>query len=370
MAARVRDGAVQRWLPNCAKRLSLSPCRAVALQGDLKTYPLIDLLQWLDASRKPGQVAISVGEGERRMVLAPGIVSRSGVTGLHERFGRLGALLGIEAKPGPRRDRAELPEAFVQELAREDLLSSVADLVRESSGVFHYWDELEQEQDELLTVDVPIREVLYESLRRVDEGQSALKTVKTDTASLSTAKEPGPELGILPRVALRVAEKGTTVGAVRLALGLSLPEAARMLQELWRAGYVAFDGGALPRPDPLTRMLRQGEQLVGQGQYEAAELLFNSLLATDPSDRRVRGFLRVVEREHTEVLYRKLRPTSVPALLVQQSSLAALRPDERIVATLLNGKWDVSTLVLASPLRELQTLRAIDRMVSMGFVEL
>ncbi len=343
---------------------------AVALQGDLKTYPLIDLLQWLDASRKPGQLAINVGEGERRMVLAPATVSRSGVTGGHERFARLASLLGIAARPGPVRERPELPAPFVQELAREDLFSSVADLVRESSGTFHYWDELEHEQDELFPVDVPIREVLYESLRRVDEGQSALKTVKADTASLAATKEPGPELGILPRVALKAAAKETTVGAVRLALGISLPEAARILQELWRAGYVTFDGGALPKPDPLTRMLRQGEQLVGQGQYEAAELLFNSLLATDPSDRRVRGFLRVVEREHTEVLYRKLRPTSVPKLLVEQPSLSALRPDERLVAALVNGKWDVSTLVLASPLRELQTLRAIERMVSIGFVEL
>lgn len=343
----------------------------MALQGDLKTFPLIDLLQWLDASRKPGQLAMAVGDGERRLVLAPGSVLRSGMTGLYERFGRLGAMLGIEPKPGARRDRAELPADFVQELAREDLFSSVADLVRESSGTFHYWDEIEQEQGELPTVDVPIREVLYEALRRVDEGQSALKTVKADTASLTTTtKEAGPELGVLARVALSVAAEGTTVGAVRLALGLSLPEAARILQELWRAGYVTFEGGTLPKPDPLTRMLRQGEQLVGQGQYEAAELLFNSLLATDPSDRRVRGFLRVVEREHTEVLYRKLRPTSVPRLLVPQPSLAALRPDERLVAALVNGKWDVSTLVLASPLRELQTLRAIERMVSMGFLEL
>ncbi|MFN7131012.1 MAG: DUF4388 domain-containing protein, partial [Myxococcales bacterium] len=58
---------------------------AVALQGDLKTYPLVDLLQWLDASRKPGQLSISVGDGERRILLTPGTVARSGVTGLGER---------------------------------------------------------------------------------------------------------------------------------------------------------------------------------------------------------------------------------------------------------------------------------------------
>ncbi|MFN7132644.1 MAG: hypothetical protein ACK4N5_11225, partial [Myxococcales bacterium] len=263
-----------------------------------------------------------------------------------------------------------VPEALRVELAREALFSAIAALVRESTGAFHYWDDPEEEPGEMLPVDVAIREVLYESLRRLDEGQSALKTVKGDTFALGALKPPGDELGALARAAVFAARSGTTVGALRLALGLSLPEAARLLQDLWRAGYVGDEGGTLPRPDPLTRMLRQGEQLLAQGQYEAAELLFNSLLSTDPSDRRVRGFLRVVEREHTEVLYRRLVPTSVPRLRVTPASLQALRPDERLVASLVNGKWDVSTLVLASPLRELQSLRALDRMAAMGFLEL
>ncbi|HCF58677.1 MAG TPA: hypothetical protein DFS52_11880 [Myxococcales bacterium] len=81
-------------------------------------------------------------------------------------------------------------------------------------------------------------------------------------------------------------------------------------------------------------------------------------------------FARAVEREHVEALYRTLSPVAVPRLRAPQASLAALRPDERIVASLINDKWDVSTLVLASPLRELQTLRAIERMVELNLVAL
>jgi hypothetical protein len=161
------------------------------------------------------------------------------------------------------------------------------------------------------------------------------------------------------------------VGAVRLDLGISAGGAARILFELWREGRVRIDGASeAPRPDPLTNMLLQGEQLLAGGHFEAAALVFSSLLAADPTDRRVREFARAVEREHVGALYRKLLPVAIPRLAVPESSLGALRQDERIVASLVNDRWDVSTLVLASPLRELQTLRAIERMVELGFATL
>ena len=164
--------------------------------------------------------------------------------------------------------------------------------------------------------------------------------------------------------------QGASVGAVRLALGLSRSGAARIVVELWRERLLAIDGAEEPRPDPLTSSLEQGEALLAAGHFEAAALVFSSLLAADPSDRRVREFARAVEREHTDALYRKLSPVAVPRLLVAETSLSALRQDERIVAGLVNARWDVSTLVLASPLRELQTLRALQRMAELGLIEL
>ncbi len=51
-------------------------------------------------------------------------------------------------------------------------------------------------------------------------------------------------------------------------------------------------------------------------------------------------------------------------------AMALLKPEERQIAGLVNGSWDVSTLVLASPARELDTLRTLAKLVRMGLVQL
>ena len=91
-----------------------------------------------------------------------------------------------------------------------------------------------------------------------------------------------------------------------------------------------------------------------------------ALLASDPADRRVREFIRLVEREHVAALYRDLPPLFVPALVDDADALSMLRPEERHVASLLNGRWDVSTVVLASQNRELETLKCLSKLARMG----
>ncbi len=358
----------------------------MAFQGDLRTFPLPDLLQWLDGARKPGRLTVSFGGGERSLYIGAGVIERIGATNLYERLARVVRLLqpidedraravvqaARASQPIEKAFEAEgVPEALLRAIAREDVFQSLADLFDEAAGTFHFSEDLELEEEETVAVGISIREILYEAARLLDEASAASSTIAGDSTLLKAEKPDDGSLKGLASAALKAVGQATTVGAVRLALGLSRGGAARILYELWRAGFLKVEGAQeAPRPDPLTETLRQGERLLAEGHFEAAALVFNSLLAADPSDKRVREFARAVEREHVEALYRTLSPVAVPRLRAPQASLAALRPDERIVASLINDKWDVSTLVLASPLRELQTLRAIERMVELNLVAL
>jgi len=359
----------------------------VALHGDLRTFALPDLLQWLDASHRPGRLSVSYGGGERIFYLGESGIERFGAVGLYERLARIVRLLGLiddqgasiaveQARAGKRLEDAftlvGVPTETLRTIAHDDIFQSATDLFEEAGGTFHFSDDPELEDDETVRVEIPIREILYESVRRLDEAAAAKDAITGDDIFLRPGKPAdGAVAGRAAAARASIGRNGAPVGAVRLALGISKGCAARILYDLWRGGFLKIEGGQIPpAPDPLTHMLRQGERLLADGHFEAASLVFNSLLAADPSDRRVREFARAVAREHVESLYRKLLPVLVPDLTTPESSLAALRPDERIVASLVNGKWDVSTLVLASPLRELQTLRAIERMVELGFVAL
>ncbi|HZI13410.1 MAG TPA: hypothetical protein VE153_23725, partial [Myxococcus sp.] len=113
----------------------------------------------------------------------------------------------------------------------------------------------------------------------------------------------------------------------------------------------------------------KGAVLVREGQYDAAELVCSSLLASDPADRRVREFARMVQSEHVAALYAELPPLAVPVLTPDPEAQALLKPEERQVVGLINGTWDVSTLVLASPARELETLKTLAKLVRMGLLK-
>lgn len=355
----------------------------MALQGELRTFPLPDLLQWLESARKPGRLVLTYGGGERVLYVSSGVIDRVGAASLYERMVRVGQLLHRldEAQARSVLDKARsgvpveqafaaegLPEESLRTIAREDVFQWAADLFDEASGSFHFSEDSELEEEENVGVGISIRELLYESARLLDEASAATQTISSDAVMVSPDKPLDASVKGLASAAMRMVGQGTTVGAIRLTLGLSRGGAARILYELWRAHFLKIEGATVPKSDPLTDMLRKGEALLAGGHYEAAALVFSSLLAADPSDKRVREFARAVEREHVEALYRTLSPVAVPHLLAPPAALAALRSDERIVAGLLNGKWDVSTLVLASPLRELQTLMAIDRMVELNLV--
>lgn len=355
----------------------------MALHGDFRTLPFPDLLQWLEGARRPGRLLVSAGVGERVFVFGPAGLVRFGAPGFYERMARLLQLMGaldegggrmaVEAARSGGRFEDALAAAGVSdllalELAGDDAMQAVTDLFEDGTASFHFGEELEG-ADETARVEIGVRELLYEAARRHDEAGPALARIPSDALRVLPGV-PTPLARGLSSAALAAVGTGATVGSVRLSLGLSREAAARILMELWRTNQVRIEGAEAPRPDPLTQMLEQGQRLLADEHFEAAALVFSSLLAADPTDRRVREFARAVEREHVDALYRKLSPVAVPRMRVDPASLASLRQDERTVAALINDRWDVSTLVLASPLRELQTLLALQRMSELGFIEL
>ena len=50
-------------------------------------------------------------------------------------------------------------------------------------------------------------------------------------------------------------------------------------------------------------------------------------------------------------------------------ALSLLRPEERHLLSMVNGTWDISTLVLASQGRELDTLKLLTKLLRMGLVQ-
>jgi hypothetical protein len=358
----------------------------MALHGDFFSYPLPELLQWLDGSRKTGTLQLSGEAGERRLFLLSGHVVATAGDGLRGRVARvleLGRLVAgaqvmtaLRAMPSGGEDLEATFQAhkvdvrLVRALAREELYGAMVDLTRSGGGTFHWTEDVDRGGEEWVPLEMSLRELLFESLRWVDEQPDVERALPADTLTVRSRVQPGPRMPLMHRILLTLCASGQNLGRLRLSLGISRASISRRVFELLKAKQVEVDGAQQVVVDPITDMLEKGAVLVQEGQYDAAEMVAGSLLASDPTDRRVREFARMVLSEHVAALYAELPPLAVPMLLPEPGELSLLKPEERQVAAQINGHWDVSTLVLASPLRELDTLKTLAKLTRMGLLQL
>jgi DNA-binding Lrp family transcriptional regulator len=330
------------------------------LQGDLATYPLADLLQWLDQSRRSGVVEIDTGEGapfwiqfqDRRIVAAarpPGEPSG------------LGSLAGWQ--------HSERPDTLWPEACADRIVDL---FLAPGHGRFTLVDDAAG-FDEGVPLDLGLGQVTLEGLRRLDEWPG-LDLRYPSEASLLCADQAGRPRTPGQRALLEAARRRVSIAEARLALALSRPAVLRRIETLRELGLAHVEGVAA-HADPVARLVGQAQALVAERQFDEASIVFKSLLAADPSDRRVRALLREAEREQVAALYEELSPVAVPVLLGGAASLETpagrrLGSIDREVAGRVNGRWDVASISLACPLREVETLKALRKLLRLGLVDM
>ncbi len=354
----------------------------MAFHGDFSSYPLPELLQWLDASRKTGALHFQWDAGERRVFLLTGQIVATAAPGLWEHLARAleqgGMASGQRVLSALRSNRgtsqtldvAPEVEALIRELASDELIGAVADLTQVQGGRFHWTEDPDRGTDEWVPLTVPLRHLLFESLRWVDELPDIERALPNDTMTVLASHHAMTGQPVVQRAILHACQTHgpLNLGRLRLLLGVQRGLVLRAVHDLWRARKVQVEGSVELEPDPVADMLEKGAILLRERQFEAASMVFSALLISDPSDRRVREFLRMVEREHVASLYRELPPVTVLDPIDDPEGLAALRPEERQIAAMVNGRWDVSAIVLAGQLRELDTLKTLFKLKRMGLI--
>ena len=329
------------------------------LQGDLATLPLPDLFQWVDNARRSGVIEIEPGDGppfwvevrDRRLVAATRPAQAAPLTSLSS-----------WTQPLP-------PETLWPEAAYDRLVDLFLD---PGAGRFSYAEGASGFEDGV-PLDVPVTQVVLEGMRRLDEWPGLDRGYPSEGALLH-ADGDGPARSPGLDAVLEAARRRLSLGEARLALSLSRPALLRRVEAL-RQADLAHVEGATTQPDPIARLVDQAQALVRERQFDEAAHVFKSLLAADPSDRRVRNLLREAEREQLAALYEELSPMAVPVLLAGPASLDSpagrrLSPTDREVAERINGRWDVASVALACPLREVETLKALRKLLRLGMVAL
>jgi hypothetical protein len=345
----------------------------MAFHGDCSSYPVPELLQWLDASRKTGALHLTWDAGERKLFLLGGQVVATAAQGLYERIARVldvgqefqGVQVVAALKAGQVTSGAML--TAVRQVAEEDLINALADATATQGGRFHWTEDPDRGEDEWVSLELPLRHAVFESIKRLDEASDVERLLPDDTRVLRIVPSPASSQ-TLDRVIVKVVsrEGSLSLGRLWLALGLPRTLVGRTVFDLVRAGRLTVEGAQAPQQDPVADMLEQGAILLRERQFDAAALVFMTLLKSDPQDRRVREFARMVEREHVASLYREIPPVARLDVNELPELMQALRPEERQLVSQARAGLDVSAIVLASGQREVDALKLLHKLVRQG----
>jgi hypothetical protein len=372
------------------------------LSGTFSTMPFADLLQWLGDSRRSGTLSVTLEFEERLIRFDEGVISAYGTDDPMARdIGRLclerclikeqalvDALTAQAESHMPLADvlvaRGVVDAEALDRAVRKHVEETVISLFLWPEGRFVFveahqvppdlaqWMPPEYE----LADPLDTREILMEGMRRLDEWTRIVQILPSDEAQV-VALGPADDLPILEHIAAH--HEPPTLGELLAEEGDSRSHICEQLFRAFERGLVAFETGRERRPQRTGRgattvehLVKAADALVDEGQHEEAATLLRSAVAMDPFRADARALIQRCRQGQLAALYQAMPRQRVPVAAVPLAALrdARLFPRERKVLEHVNGRWDVAALALTTALGELETLRALRRLIHAGVVKL
>jgi hypothetical protein len=163
---------------------SLSYHRVMAMQGNLRTMPVPELLMWISQYRKTGTLEVRTALSTERLAFEDGTLTYSSSSDQKKTLGRLLIEKGMlteemhETARGLRSKNIAVAKALIEleMLSEEDILRflrkkaerELFDLFECIDGEFRF-DELEMPQVQLLPLRVDVSGLLLRLTQRMDE---------------------------------------------------------------------------------------------------------------------------------------------------------------------------------------------------------
>jgi hypothetical protein len=366
----------------------------MSLSGNLKTMDLPELLQWVAMGRKTGTLSFIRNKVKNYIYLKDGLIISSRSNEPTKQLGHYllfqGKLTEAQLKRGLDihmatrvvLGRVLVGEGFITEEEVARALGNrteevVYDLFLWEDGYFQFTPDSYKLED-LFVIRLEINSVLFEGVRRKDEWvriRSVFPGNEVVLAMRQHADLRGVTLSPVQKKLLFLVTLGKTISQMILELHGSDFSTNFELFQLYELGLVEVkEVREIPVPEQdLKGLVNKGLDLMARSKHSEALAVFQEVLKQDPQNVVADEQTEIAERAICEGYYRGSIPASrIPYLLVPESALtrASLTHQEGFVASRINGAWDVKSIVMLSPLREIEILQTIDKLIQMKLAAL
>ncbi len=366
----------------------------MSLSGNLKTMDLAELLQWVTLGRKTGSLTFVRNKTKNYIFFKDGriISSRS-----NEPTKRIGHYLLFQGKINEMQlkqalelqlqsrifigkllveaghiNQAELEEALVRRT--EEV---IYDLFLWDEGYFHFTAHCFN-LDELILINLDINAIIFEGVRRKDEWARIRGVFPSNNVVLAIQPESdlkNLDLNPLQKKLLFLASQGKTISEIILELHGSDFRVNYELFELYQMNVLQVKEirEAPPPADAKANPLLRGQEMMKAKKYTDAISAFQEVLHSDPQNDGAFELIEMAEKALCDELYSNvIASDKVPYFLVPESSIThfALTHQEGFVISRINGTWDVRSIVMSSPLRELEILQILEKLIRLKLIAL
>ncbi len=366
----------------------------MSLSGNLNTMELAELLQWVTLGRKTGSLTFIRNKTKNYIFFRNGQIISSRSNEPTKQLGHFllfqGKITEVQLKRAleiQHQTRAILGKVLVQEgfITQEEVEKALVartqeviyDLFLWEDGYFHFTASGFNSQ-ELILINIDMNSILFEGVRRKDEWARIREVFRSNEIVLCLKPEADlKSLALTPlqKKMLFLVTQGKTVSQVILEVHGSDFLVNWELFQLYEKNVLDVKEAPTqpPQEDNPAKLFSRGLELMQEGRYAEAIGLFQETLRLDPQNVWADEQIEKAERAICQEFYKtSIAGDKVPGFIVPESSLTRynLTSQEGFVASRINGIWDVNSIVMLSPLREIEILQILDKLLKMELIQL
>jgi len=358
---------------------------------------LPEILQWVKFSQKTGTIVFERRGIVKKVFVERGLVISASSNDPKEYLGQILICFGWITEEALNEafkmqektkkllgkiltEKYQLKESQILQALRIKIEETVYDIFLWEEGKFIYSEGIESLQShDQLDAAITIDQVMFEGARRLDEWREFKKTFPTDDVVFKV-KTPGQTIGDLEKdfITKKIFHYVDGSRSIRrLLLETHAPEyrGLESIAKLYWGGFLEVAKKSVSRPKPVVASsseLQMAMELFKSKDFENAYSKVDSYIQSHTEDEEGHTLYRLVRESYLAALKLACPLDSIPSLKIDFSQLSekVFSSKEGFIASRVNGQWDVKSLIMVSPLGELDSLKILKKLSDEGVIRM